>query len=60
MKHILLIQGANLRWLGKRQPEFYGTTTAKELDARAAAHAAAHGYKLTIALEAMLKVLDGR
>jgi 3-dehydroquinate dehydratase-2 len=48
MKHILLIQGANLRWLGKRQPEFYGTTTAKELDAQVMAHAEAHGYKLTI------------
>ncbi len=48
MKHILLIQGANLRWLGKRQPEYYGTTTARELDARLTAHAEAHGYTLTI------------
>ena len=29
---ILLIQGANMEYLGKREPELYGTTTAKELD----------------------------
>ncbi len=29
---ILLIQGANMEWLGNRQPELYGTTTAAELD----------------------------
>lgn len=33
MHKILLIQGANMVWLGKREPEFYGTTTAAELDA---------------------------
>lgn len=32
MRKILLIQGANMVWLGKREPEFYGTTTAAELD----------------------------
>src|SRR6266481_6819328 len=30
---LLLIQGANMEYLGRRQPELYGTTTAKELDA---------------------------
>jgi 3-dehydroquinate dehydratase-2 len=30
---ILLIQGANMEYLGRRQPELYGTTSAKELDA---------------------------
>ena len=30
---LLLIQGANMEYLGTRQPELYGTTTAKELDA---------------------------
>ena len=30
---ILLIQGANMEWLGIRQPEIYGTTTAAEMDA---------------------------
>ena len=29
---ILLIQGANMEWLGRRQPEIYGTTSAAELD----------------------------
>jgi 3-dehydroquinate dehydratase II len=48
MKKILLIQGANLRWLGRRQPEYYGTTTAAELDTRLREHAKSHGYDLTI------------
>ncbi|MCC8428464.1 type II 3-dehydroquinate dehydratase [Reyranella aquatilis] len=30
---LLLIQGANMEYLGKRQPELYGTTTARQLDA---------------------------
>jgi 3-dehydroquinate dehydratase-2 len=30
---LLLVQGANMEYLGRRQPELYGTTTAKELDA---------------------------
>ena len=30
---LLLIQGANMEYLGRRQPELYGTVTAKELDA---------------------------
>lgn len=30
---LLLIQGANMEYLGRRQPDLYGTTTAKELDA---------------------------
>jgi len=30
---LLLIQGANMEYLGRRQPELYGTTTARELDA---------------------------
>ena len=29
---ILLVQGANMEYLGKREPELYGTTTAKEMD----------------------------
>ncbi len=29
---ILLIQGANMEYLGHRQPEIYGTTTAAQLD----------------------------
>jgi 3-dehydroquinate dehydratase-2 len=30
---LLLIQGANMEYLGRRQPVLYGTTTAKQLDA---------------------------
>jgi 3-dehydroquinate dehydratase-2 len=32
MIRILLVQGANMAYLGKREPEVYGTTTAAELD----------------------------
>jgi 3-dehydroquinate dehydratase-2 len=48
MRRILLIQGANMIHLGKREPEFYGTTTAKELDAMLQEHAKAKGYALEI------------
>lgn len=30
---VLLLQGANMEALGRREPEFYGTITAAELDA---------------------------
>ena len=33
MPNILLIQGPNMSYLGKRQPELYGRTTAAQLDA---------------------------
>lgn len=36
---LLLIQGANMEYLGRRQPDLYGTTTAKELDAILRRHA---------------------
>jgi 3-dehydroquinate dehydratase-2 len=45
---ILLIQGANMVWLGKREPEFYGTTTAAELDAIVLKEAAARDLDLQI------------
>ncbi len=45
---ILLIQGANMAYLGHRQPELYGTTTAAELDAMLHAAASAHGLALEI------------
>jgi len=45
---ILLIQGPNMSYLGKRQPEIYGRTTAKELDEMCYAHAERRGYKLDI------------
>lgn len=46
---ILLIQGANMEWLGLRQPELYGTTTAAELDAIMHAEAERLGVMLDIA-----------
>jgi 3-dehydroquinate dehydratase-2 len=45
---LLLIQGANMEWLGKRQPEHYGTTTAAELDAIVPAEAERLGVDLEI------------
>ena len=45
---ILLIQGANLCYLGKREPAIYGTTTAAQLDAMLAQHAKEMGYALEI------------
>ncbi|MBK8019728.1 MAG: type II 3-dehydroquinate dehydratase [Betaproteobacteria bacterium] len=48
MRKILLLQGANMSFLGRRQPELYGTTTAAELDAMMTAHAAARDTELLI------------
>ena len=48
MIQILLVQGANLTYLGKREPAIYGTTTAAELDAMLQAHARERGYTLDI------------
>ena len=48
MPKILLVQGPNMSYLGKRQPEIYGTTTAAELDAMLRRHAKANGYALEI------------
>lgn len=48
MKKILLLQGANLTYLGKREPEIYGTTTPAELNERLYAHAKQHEYELEI------------
>lgn len=48
MTKILLLQGANMVNLGKREPEFYGRTTANELDAMLRDHAHSNGYQLEI------------
>jgi 3-dehydroquinate dehydratase-2 len=48
VEKVLLLQGANMSFLGRRQPEIYGTTTAAQLDAMLLAHAQAHGYELEI------------
>ncbi len=45
---ILLLQGPNMNWLGRRQPELYGRTTAAELDDICRQHAADAGYDLDI------------
>ena len=48
MTRILLLQGANMAYLGKRQPEIYGTTTAAELDKMMLRHAKKSGVTLDI------------
>ena len=48
MPNILLIQGPNMSYLGRRQPEIYGRTTAAELDAMLLSHAKANKYALDI------------
>jgi 3-dehydroquinate dehydratase-2 len=48
MTKILLVQGANLTFLGRREPAIYGTTTAAELDAMLQRHAMKHDYVLEI------------
>jgi 3-dehydroquinate dehydratase II len=48
MMKILLVQGANLTFLGRREPTIYGTTTAAELDTMLQRHAREHGYDLDI------------
>jgi 3-dehydroquinate dehydratase-2 len=45
---ILLLQGANMAYLGRRQPEIYGSTSAAELDALLREHAKARGFSLEI------------
>jgi 3-dehydroquinate dehydratase-2 len=48
MTKILLLQGANMAFLGRREPEVYGTTTAAELDAMLLKRAAKLGCALDI------------
>jgi len=48
MEKILLVQGANMNFLGRREPELYGRTTAAELDAMLLAHAKTNKYQLDI------------
>lgn len=48
MTTILLLQGANMAYLGKRQPEIYGTIPAAELDQMMQRHAKKRGVKLEI------------
>ena len=48
MTRILLVQGANMAYLGKRQPEICGTTTAAEVDEMLMRHARERGFELDI------------
>lgn len=48
MTRILLLQGANMACLGKREPDIYGTTTAAELDKMLQRHARGRGFGLDI------------
>lgn len=48
MTRILVLQGANMNWLGIREPDKYGTTTAAELDDRIRAHAKERGCEVEI------------
>jgi 3-dehydroquinate dehydratase II len=48
MEKILLVQGANMSFLGRREPEIYGKTTVAELDAMLLAHAKTNQYQLDI------------
>jgi 3-dehydroquinate dehydratase-2 len=52
---LLLIQGANMEYLGRRQPELYGTMTAKELDALLRRHA----RRLEVGLEILYTNTEG-
>jgi 3-dehydroquinate dehydratase-2 len=45
---LLLIQGANMEYLGTRQPELYGTVTAKELNSAVRRRARDLGVTLDI------------
>ena len=48
MMKILLLQGANLTFLGRREPEIYGSTARADLDAMLLCHAHEHAYQLEI------------
>ncbi|MGW9332050.1 type II 3-dehydroquinate dehydratase [Bosea sp. NPDC055594] len=45
---ILLLQGANMNYLGKREPALYGTTTAADLDRMMLDYAEERGVDLEI------------
>lgn len=48
MPRILLLQGANMSFLGYRQPEIYGRTTAKELDSMIEKYSQEKNFELEI------------
>ncbi|MBB3063826.1 type II 3-dehydroquinate dehydratase [Limibacillus halophilus] len=48
MPKFLLLQGGNMNFLGIREPEVYGRTTAPELDEMVRAYAAEKGFEVEI------------
>jgi len=48
MRKIILLQGANVGHVWKRQPEIYGTATAADLDRSLTAYATSRGVALEI------------
>ena len=48
MLKVLLLQGANGNYLGKREPAIYGSTTVNELNTMLLRHAEEKGYSLEI------------
>lgn len=48
MVKVMVLQGANMNWLGKREPELYGTTTAAALDDQLRGYARKRGIDLEI------------
>jgi 3-dehydroquinate dehydratase II len=56
---IAVIHGANLRLLGTREPEVYGTDTLEDVNAKLAALAAELGVTLeTVPVEPRGEILD--
>jgi 5-deoxy-5-amino-3-dehydroquinate dehydratase len=46
VSELLLLNGPNLRLLGRRQPEIYGTDTLADIEAAVAAEVADRGWKV--------------
>lgn len=47
MSELLLINGPNLRLLGRREPEIYGTDTLADVEAAVQAEVAERGWRVT-------------
>lgn len=47
-----------MNWLGRREPELYGRTTAAELDARLRDYAETLGFTLDIVADAAIRSSD--